>query len=496
MTRLLLPLTLLLALALVPASANASDTQESIFEDEYLTLDQGSATRNAALNTMAELGADTIRSLVRWRDLAPRSDDNSRPKGLDFTNPQAYDPGYWDRYDDLVRGAQARGLQVLFSPSSPLPDWASDCRGRRDNRRSCRPRVSYFREFVQALGNRYSGTYADENQGGGVLPRVGRWSIWNEPNQPGWLTPQFAVVRGVKVPVAAHHYRRLAESAIAGLKRSGHGADQILLAETAPIGRTSGSLARRPIPPADFIREMFCLSKSGRKLTGTAASIRKCSGYRRLAVTGFAHHPYTRGGSQPPLSKPLPGEITIGNVSLLKRILAQGASARRIPRNLPIFYTEFGYQTDPPDRLFGVTLDEQAEFINQSDYIAYRDKRIQSVSQYKLIDEAAISSFQTGLRFVDGNPKPAFDAYKLPIYVVRRSSGVRVYGQVRPAADGSSQSVTLERAEGSGAPFATVQTIAVTSAKGHFVVDVPTSGGRWRLRWNGITSREASPARR
>ena len=57
-----------------------------------------------------------------------------------------------------------------------------------------------------------------------------------------------------------------------------------------------------------------------------------------------------------------------------------------------------------------------------------------SVAQYKLIDEAALASFQTGLRFIDGRAKPAYDAYRLPIWVSGRGSRLRVYGQVRPGA--------------------------------------------------------------
>ena len=76
----------------------------------------------------------------------------------------------------------------------------------------------------------------------------------------------------------------------------------------------------------------------------------------------------------------------------------------------------------------------QPGYINQSDWMAYRDRRVRAVAQYKLVDEASLSSFQSGLRFVDGRAKPAYDAYRLPIWVSGRGSRLRVYGQVRPAA--------------------------------------------------------------
>jgi hypothetical protein len=467
-------------LAAVPAQA--STTQESIFEDDYQLLQLGSAEQQAGLNDMDRLGADTVRSLVLWNQIAPDPGNVRRPKGFDARNPAAYPAGLWDRYDDLVRGVQARGMQLLFSPTAPMPVWASECKGNANRRRVCRPKAKEFGNFVQALATRYSGTYADENQGGGALPRVDRWSIWNEPNQPGWLEPQYVSSKGRRTAFAAHRYRALARSAIAGLRRAGHGGDQILLAETAPIGRTSGTLARRPIPPVEFIRQMFCLTPGGKRQTGAAAKAVGCTKPGRFSVTGFAHHPYTRGGSQPPLAGVLPGEITISTAGRLKKLLTQAAKAKRIPARLPIFYTEFGYQTNPPDRLFGVSLDEQAEFLNQSDWIAYKDSRVKSVAQYKLVDEPDVASFQTGLRFVDGVEKPGFGAYRLPIWVTRRgTSQVRIYGQTRPAPDNSRELVVVENDETGN--FAPVSTVEVTSPKGHFTVDLPARNGKWRLRW-------------
>jgi hypothetical protein len=471
------------------APAAASRDQESIFEDEHQLVEAGPAAANAALDDIARLGADSVRTVVIWARLAPRG--ASRPAGFDGSDPRAYPAASWDPYDDLVRGAALRGLGVILSPSTPGPAWASGCR--RGARSTCKPDPRAYGAFVRAMGRRYSGAYADENQGGGVLPRVRRWSLGNEPNQPAWLTPQYERRRGRLVATAAVLYRRLASAGIAGLRATGHRREQILLGETSPIGRVRGALARRPIPPLEFLRKLFCLDASGRRLRGADGRRHGCRRrYRRLAVTGFAHHPYQRGGSRPPAARPeLAGEITISSARRLRRVLDQAGRARRVRRGLPVWYTEFGFQTNPPDQLFGVPVALQADYINQSDWIAYRQRRVRAVAQYKLIDEAFLPSFQSGLRFVDGRPKPAYDAYRLPIWVSGRGRRLRVYGQVRPAPNGSAQTVAIQVRPPRGDAFATVRTVTVRSRRGHFLVRLRARPGVWRLQWNGLTSREA-----
>ena len=156
----------------------------------------------------------------------------------------------------------------------------------------------------------------------------------------------------------------------------------------------------------------------------------------------------------------------------------------RIARGLPIHYTEFGFQTDPPDGLFGVPLARQAEYLNESDWIAYRNPRVRSVAQYELVDDPASARFQSGLRFADGRPKPAYDAYRLPLWITRKgASHLRVYGQVRPLANGGVTQVELQNAPLGLAVWRTVATVAVRSPRGHLLRTVPRREGRWRLRW-------------
>jgi hypothetical protein len=476
--------------------AAASRSQLSIFEDDRTMVLSSPALRESTLDDLRSLGVDVVHSIVFWNRVAPAPAAATRPSGFDGSDPAAYPAENWDRYDALVRGAAARGMSVLLSPSSPLPAWASECRGAARSRATCRPNVTQFKRFVTALGRRYSGTYADENDGGAVLPRVSQWSVWNEPNQGGWLSPQYVVRGGHLVPASPAMYRSLVRAAVSALQATGHGGDEILLGETAPIGRTSGPPSQRPMPPGDFLRGVLCIDRSGRALRSAALD---CTGrYGRLAVTGVAHHPYTRGGSRPPTDPGGRSEITISSVSRLKRILDAAGRHGRIRRRIPIWYTEYGFQTRPPDTIFGVPLELQAAYLNESDYIAWKDPRIHAVAQYEMRDETNPALFQSGLRFADGRVKPGFFAYRLPIWVVRSGSGVKVWGQVRPAADGASETVEIQHDPAGGDRFVPVASATTRGKKGFFSMRITGKGraGTWRFAWNGLTSRSARVARR
>ena len=113
-----------------------------------------------------------------------------------------------------------------------------------------------------------------------------------------------------------------------------------------------------------------------------------------------------------------------------------------------------------------------------------------------------MSSFQSGLRFFDGTPKPSYDAYRLPLWITRKgSSRLRVYGQVRPLANGATTRVEIQNAALGAGPFRTVARIRVRSANNTFLRTIARREGRWRLRWRDpagalLVSREAVAAAR
>jgi hypothetical protein len=233
-------------------------------------------------------------------------------------------------------------------------------------------------------------------------------------------------------------------------------------------------------------------------LAGTPGALLGCRGFKKLLITGVAHHPYTRGAGRSPTSPVGPDDITLGTIGRLTLIMDRAAHRRRLPGRLPVYLTEYGVQTNPPDRFAGVSPSLAATWLNQSDWIAYNNPRIKSVAQYELRDERALASFQTGLRYKDGRAKPGLGAYRLPLWVVSRRGRTTVWGQVRPGARGDHVVVMMQPRR--GAAFRRLTTVTVTSSHGFFRLVTRRSGYRWRLSWTpsgkskGLLSRVAAPA--
>ena len=444
-----------------------------------------------ALDDIDALGADSVRSLVLWSRVAPRG---GRP-AVKAADPRAYPPAAWDPYDDLVRGTRARGLGLILSPSTPMP--ASGRRAASSRTATCKPDPKAYRAFVTALGRRYSGSYADENQGGGVLPRVTRWSLLNEPNQPGWLTPQYERKRGRLVATAAVVYRALARAGIAGLRASGHGA-RPGPARRDGADRAVQRAARAAPDPAGRVPAQAVLPHAGRRLRASKA--RGCRGVqalrglrlrppplpaRRLAAAGRA----ARGGGR--------------DHDLVAGAAAAGARRRRRGRA----GSRAGCRSTTPSSASRPTRPTASSacarrssprYLNQSDWMAYRDRRVRAVGavQARRRRAAAELPVRAALRRRAARSR-RYAAYRLPIWVSGRGARLRVYGQVRPAANGTPQTVRIQVRPPQGRRVRDGQDASrCARGAGSSSSRVPRRPGVWRLVWGALVSREARVAPR
>ena len=220
-----------------------------------------------------------LRVSLYWQDVAPDVDATVVP-AIDETDPAAY---HWALYDQILADAEARDIRVLLTVTGPGPRWAT--RSRED--RVTRPSPTRFRRFVTALGRRYR-------------DRIDYWSVWNEPNHPDFLAPQYRHGR----PYSPGLYRQLYRAARSGLDRSGNAHDRVLMGETAPRGNS------HVVAPLAFVRGSLCLTSSDRKRRGCGS----------LGVDGWAHHPYTTSKG-PWFVSARRDDVTIGSLSRLTKAL-------------------------------------------------------------------------------------------------------------------------------------------------------------------------------
>ncbi len=480
-----------------PAPAAAAASQLSMMMDDDLLVYRDDATRDAALTRMKSLGADTVRVTLLWSVVADKArrtkalDRRFRKLGAD--DPRAYPRANWDRYDRLARATRTLGLQLYFNVTGPGPSWGHAKPPKRYTKDAkwWKPKPSEYAKFVQAVGKRFSGTYKDENDGRQGIPRVSFWSLWNEPNQGGWLRPQWL---GGK-PVSPQLYRGLFVAGRRALASRGHGKDIILLGETAPR-----SVTRKTTTSAmgvrTFVNELLC----GKRHKGAGCSSFKASG--PLRATAWAHHPYTRRLA-PDVPEPDPNSITLANFDALGTLLDAEASTHNIAKGMPLMSTEFGYETNPPDPFSGISFQLQADYISQAEAQTRADPRVLANTQFLLRDAAPVrrykpgtkpywGTYQSGLFTNAGAPKPGATAYAFPFYGTAGEPGrTSFFGLLRflpgtiPA--GAPERVQLQYQPPGAAdwsPFG--DPIAVTDPSGSFTADVaPPGAGQVRAVWSG-----------
>jgi hypothetical protein len=483
---------------------------ESIFQDDDHLLYAPTPTVVKTLNALHGLGVDRLRVTVLWAAIAPDPLSPVRPLHFSAADPAAYPPAAWVPYDRIVELARARGIGVAFNVTAPGPLWAMAVGA--PNVKAAnhyRPSPGAFRQFVLALGRRYSGSYrtpAGSGPGRVRLPRVNYWTIWNEANQPGWLYPQWRRVAGQQVMNAPRLYRLYVDTAFSALQATGHprSRDTILIGDLAP----EGSEATRPsaaIPPIPFIRALYCVDADYHPLHGSPAALLHCptvggasafvSAHPALfEATGFAHHPYSfflAPGA--PMSDP--NFAPLSELARLEHVLDGTFAAYGVSRRLPLYLTEYGYETNPPDPFRGVSLRRQSLYLNQAQFMAWKDPRVRAMAQFLLYDSPPNpafppgtpgywSTFQTGLRFAGGAPKPALNAYRLPIFVPHPSAtSIEVWGMLRPAPARTIEHALIQWRPQHGG-YRTLTRLAIAGAGGFLDASVNIPGpGAVRIAW-------------
>ena len=148
-----------LSLTLPATSAASEFIRYGVQDDAYLSVDP---SLDARLGTLDDLGAELVRTMVSWRQVAP-----TRPRHPTDPADRAYD---WTRTDAVLEGLHAHGIAVLVTLYR-VPRWANGGRGS-----SGMPSSRYsLAAFAVAVAKRY--------------PFVRLWEVWNEPNLQSFLKP-------------------------------------------------------------------------------------------------------------------------------------------------------------------------------------------------------------------------------------------------------------------------------------------------------------------
>lgn len=497
MTRsaLLIALTAALALAILAPTASAAPGMRFGIADDGITQ----RTPELAAQVIPEwkaTGMDAARVLVIWSYVAPGSDRTTRPTGFDPSNPD--DPQYnWAPIDQVVDLLTAQGIEPILNVTGYIPFWGSLEPNERRNR--YRPDPAQFSVFAKAVAERYAA-------------RVSRYILWNEPNLVDWLQPQNECSKGMCTPVAPHMYRELARSAVPAIKTGDPGA-QVYGPALASKGDAPTKVNVRTRPLA-FLRSLGCVDAKLRR----DRTSKRCKNFQPATLDGIAYHPHSttfapnRGYTNKDdanladygrLIKTIDGVQKAGGL-----VNGQGTT-----KKFDLHYDEFGYQTNPPDALLGVTTAQQASWLQWSAYTAYRQPRVRTLIQYLWRDDPIntrvnaekYGGWQSGMYFFDGNAKPARKSLPNPFWVdlPRGRSTATVWGQVRP---GGATQVTVQK--GSGSSFSTLKSLT-TDGQGYFTTTtVVTRKTSYRFRYVGadgktVTSstvtvapvKKASPAR-
>jgi hypothetical protein len=288
----------------------------------------------------------------------------------DPRNPD--DPAYrWGQYETVLQGLREQGIAAVVTLYGS-PRWANG-----GHTPAWLPR-SGFGDFAYAAAKRF--------------PWVHLWTAWNEPNG-----------RTFAVPVSPRLYvQRVLNPAYASLHRAS-AANRVAGGVTSPRQTPTG------MAPLAFMQGM------------AAAHAR---------LDAYAQNPYPVNRGETPDNSPCPG---CGAFTMAALPTIRADVTRYFGASKQLWLTEYGYQTNPPDRLLGVSYVRQAQYIGTAASRVWRQPGVTMLIQFLVRDEPSVGGWQSGLLTARGSAKPAYRAFALPLAEVARSgSRVVLWGQVRP----------------------------------------------------------------
>jgi hypothetical protein len=254
-----------------------------------------------------------------------------------------------------------------------------------------------------------------------AFPQVEHIVVGNEPNLNTFWMPQYGPGGG---DAAAAAYFDLLKRTYAALKRVPNG-PQVLGGGLAPRGSDRPGGKRDTHSPTRFLQD---LGTSHRRVGGP------------LPMDALAMHPYMRTSKFPPSETHAASTtITIGDYSKLRALLANSFGPQG--RKLPIYYTEFGVQTQVPKdhskaykdlkspaAIDAVDTGTQARFYREALMLAACQPNVRGLFILHTFDEPDLAGWQSGLYYADQQPKGSLDDFRAAADAARKGTLTKCAG--------------------------------------------------------------------
>ncbi|HTJ36801.1 MAG TPA: hypothetical protein VL738_26560 [Dactylosporangium sp.] len=509
---------------------------ETIMQDDGQLIFRTPADAHAAVARMKALGVDRVRITASWSSLTREPASSTKPAGFDAADPAAYEQTRWAALDAAVRAVHDAGLKVLIDIGFWAPHWATtDPPGPRA-RTNIDPQA--YADFAVAVALRYSGAFTptpdpaaaasppppnedetllqsllqppqpsptpppppparlgarvaqDPAPAAGPLPLVDEFVLWNEPNIPVLLLPQWGP--DGTTPASPAIYRAMVRAAYPAIKRVRRHV-KVLIGNTSSTGGKRGTGA---VAPLEFLESFACVDARFQPLTTP-----DCADFKPIPGDGWAHHPYSQNERPSRVSDPVkePGDLRMADLPVLADALDKLVKTGRLaPADRNIYLTEFGYETTPVQGRPDVSEIQQARWLTWAEYLADKVPQVKSFAQFLLRDQSPapvrvstsnarpFGEFTTGLLVASGNDKMAARTFVAGLFAqLQRKGRVLLYGRLRLGA--GPKTILLQRQLRLGGRWRTFKRLAVDGRAAFQVVVAHLPGAVYRLTYPDAT---------